>query len=1008
MPELTPQQKAQLDSNIRAMISKGASQEDVMAYSKDYRTKYDIPIVEPTLKKEPSQDIADIFSTTQKLASDLSSPTQSKLPLQKEDKVTVTIDDEKPSGIDIFTKGYKATPEEEARIAHESNVEQLKQTTEFQKDPIKTATNFLVSDLRKNQLKSKQPSESTAQQFLPPTQQGKSEEKVNEFNIQPLINDVKKKMFPTEQSALDWVYKEGHQEKIDEYLKTGKLPNNETDKQALTVLNEYEDIKSVIKNSGGDLKKAAVDYYSSKDPQLSAMAKEGIMPPDETQQRLLGQFLKEPKVKELAYKDKDLHQLYGETKFNFKQNNPDAWKNDIVAQIAQGRQDYGFNNPILNFTGVNSSDQVINKLFEDKKIDRFDVEKYYKEVRPLIATHAIDMPTPGFIEGGVKSAVSGISDLPKAITELTGIRNLYTTAGERTFERMQDEEKAIPFKPKGFLNQVGYHGGNLAGFVIPIGGEAKVLQATGLIKNAVKANEFATVLNFYHGIYLDNERNNPEGGIINNISAAVQAYSFVKLTPFIGKIAAAPIKESTPIIQGILKKLESGSIEAAAAQEQITKTITDKVIDWAKKAPTKAGNIAKETLSGAGQMVIGQAVSDAIGGVFTGKYNTEESFQKSTKAGISMLWGLPLLHMVKPSGGNREGLGSIMYEMTGKPEETMANIKEASKDPEFAKIAPEVVENFNHAVDVRELLDGKEGMSQKDKEKFLLTETHKKILEKQIKNSPSKILNADKEKEVAILDIEQKIIIDPDINNTKIVQEFFENDLLGKSSKENLSIRDEDGRPTNKFDPSKVGEYIKEAAQRINNLDSDWKPNTLGNSSKSARESYPEAIQKIAEKRWKKEIEAAQPQDKATVSTDQATTVSMGDEKILADNADLMRDVLDEFSIDKDGGSLTFLEKDNIHKGINDYEAGKISGEELKKSFIENGVDENYLSKKMVENGMAKNLELPASKEQPIVNKASDVVEGKPEIKTETNETPDTKGSNEGAEPVKPEKNPTS
>jgi len=44
MPELTPQQKTQLDSNIRSMLSKGASQDDVIKYSQDFRSKYDVPV----------------------------------------------------------------------------------------------------------------------------------------------------------------------------------------------------------------------------------------------------------------------------------------------------------------------------------------------------------------------------------------------------------------------------------------------------------------------------------------------------------------------------------------------------------------------------------------------------------------------------------------------------------------------------------------------------------------------------------------------------------------------------------------------------------------------------------------------------------------------------------------------------------------------------------------------------------------------------------------------------
>ena len=41
MPELTPEQKAQLDKNIRSMLSQGASQDDVTNYANDFKLKYD-------------------------------------------------------------------------------------------------------------------------------------------------------------------------------------------------------------------------------------------------------------------------------------------------------------------------------------------------------------------------------------------------------------------------------------------------------------------------------------------------------------------------------------------------------------------------------------------------------------------------------------------------------------------------------------------------------------------------------------------------------------------------------------------------------------------------------------------------------------------------------------------------------------------------------------------------------------------------------------------------------
>ena len=40
MPELTPQQRQQLDSNIKAMLNNGATQDDVIKYASDFNAKY--------------------------------------------------------------------------------------------------------------------------------------------------------------------------------------------------------------------------------------------------------------------------------------------------------------------------------------------------------------------------------------------------------------------------------------------------------------------------------------------------------------------------------------------------------------------------------------------------------------------------------------------------------------------------------------------------------------------------------------------------------------------------------------------------------------------------------------------------------------------------------------------------------------------------------------------------------------------------------------------------------
>jgi broad specificity phosphatase PhoE len=60
MPELTPQQKKQLDSNIRSMLSQGATEDDVRRYASDFKSKYDTPaqVQQPVKQPQPVQQAA--------------------------------------------------------------------------------------------------------------------------------------------------------------------------------------------------------------------------------------------------------------------------------------------------------------------------------------------------------------------------------------------------------------------------------------------------------------------------------------------------------------------------------------------------------------------------------------------------------------------------------------------------------------------------------------------------------------------------------------------------------------------------------------------------------------------------------------------------------------------------------------------------------------------------------------------------------------------------------------
>lgn len=81
----------------------------------------------------------------------------------------------------------------------------------------------------------------------------------------------------------------------------------------------------------------------------------------------------------------------------------------------------------------------------------------------------------------------------------------------------------------------------------------------------------------------------------------------------------------------------------------------------------------------------------------------------------------------------------------------------------------------------------------------------------------------------------------------------------------------------------------------------------------------------------------------------------------LSEKADIAREILDE---NKD--SITLDKKDAIHSAINDFEDGKITGEELGKKMIKNGLDEEYVAESVVKKSPEKPIVAENKKETPV------------------------------------------
>jgi hypothetical protein len=744
--------------------------------------------------------------------------------------------------------GVSHSPQTEADVKRQQDFKKVMNPVgdDFDyKDPVKSVgKRILASTIRFEQPKA----ESTNQQSLSTenkieVQKGQATnnaDKVTPHNAAVAAKEVIENTFPSSKSARQWLFQSGKE--FD--------PNNETDVLARNVIHNYENVKTIIGNNGLN-EKAAFEYYADKDPQLKLLKAKGIMPPENVQGDLFARFLEDKNVKELANTSQEMHNAYKEQADNFWQNHPEQRTNKILAQIAQAREDYGYNNPFLNLVGVKSSDKMIENLSMRGKIDPWDKEFYYKEVRPFLELHAKKIPTTGLIENAFQSATKAIEDVPKSVYEATGLRELLTTQADRTYQNIEEDADQIGVKPKNLVNKISHATGSLAGVVLPIGGEAKLLQSFNLMKDANKANQLMMGLTFYHDLQKEAEKNNPGDPLGNHLTALVQSAIFMKINKVLPNLSKTISGEAKATINDILGKLKNEEISGIEAKEQIVNTVVK-----------KAAEVGKTSLKGASEMALATGLNDAVGGIFSGKFDADKTLNNMKGTFESMILGMPLLNIATMKGSQRAVTGDILMEISERPDYFREQItKQSELDPDFAKQAPQLLENLDHVTAIKKELDGREDMKPAQKRDFLITELQSKILQDKIKNSPSKALNTKDEKQLEELEISKKIILDPDIPNTKIVQEFYDNDLLGKGSMESLSGVDADGKPTNKFDPSKVGEYIKEVAQRTNNLDSDWKPNKVGDSSKAAKEAYPEAIQEIANKRWSKEIEASKPKE---------------------------------------------------------------------------------------------------------------------------------------------------
>lgn len=590
-----------------------------------------------------------------------------------------------------------------------------------------------------------------------------SHEKVDLGDLHDAKESFIQSIFPTTNAARQYLYADGKVEN----------PNSKTDQAAKQIIDRHESVKQKLLESGGDLNKAAIDIYSEDNPQLKLLKDKGQPPPPLVQQQLLYNLLQDKDVKELTRESPEINNAYQAQANNFFEKNPELRGKNILSKIAQAREDYGFNNPYLNFMSAKGADKAVEAMVVRGDMTEADKDFYYKELRPFVKLGIAKVPTPGIVETTIQSAGKGLEDIPKGIYEATGLRNLATSKADRAYQSMEEDADQIGFNPKG-INKISNATGNLAGVLLPMAAGAEGLQAFKLLSSPEKANKLMLGIQFYHGLQKEAEKNNPNDPIGNHITALTQSLVFMNLNRVLPGLSAKVFNEVKPVIGDALEKLRSDEITGAAAKSTIINTVLD-----------KAKEVAGTTLKGSSEMALATYLNKGIEGVFTGKFNSDEALNEAAHTFESMALGLPLISMATSKGGQRNVAGDILMEMTVNPE-TTEHFKEqiratSAKDPEFAKTAPQLIANLNHAVEIRKQLDSRDDLSDNQKRDFMLAEMQQKVLQNKVDNAPSKILAKPEQEKIKELEEEKKNIIDPKSPENVIIEQANKGALSGYS-----------------------------------------------------------------------------------------------------------------------------------------------------------------------------------------------------------------------------------
>lgn len=563
MPDLTPQQKAQLDANIRAMLGKGASQDDVISYANDFRDKYDVKkniggtSTSPTESKLSSKERQGVLDYMQSLKTpeelSYAKPTQKPLTQVKSSQPQRT--------------AFDIPQEEIIKGANDKIADIMYGEDDRWQDPLKAINEGLNKSKDTKEAMIHLAAGDLAKQSLMPSG----------LEAKRILNDSIWGKYGS-----DNVTANALRQRAGEYDKS---------------VNSLREISDVAEYGGPEnmllpLKNAAIKSYAEKnqqfkkelqtigidmnDPDLAGKIPSGKMG------AIMNEFLNDRDIHEFVEKENPKFapaMRYAQE--TLLTDNPQYGINVIANKVSQAVQKSGYNSiePIFNFNNENSK-EVANQTAKEVLTPK-ELEIYNNHIRD----HQEDyLDKPSFFERFAGAGKEFGKGLLNTVTEP------FTPVSKTIKEGWIKDAENVSANPEGLVKYIG-DVGHAVGLVSSI-------VATGNLTGIANQNTAATVatsLGFFGDELEHGKIKYPDNPVKAWASAAVNTslYAALSMDLFpVGKAKAA-FEEVRPEVANVIENLTSGKISKEAARQEIN-TLGKQAIDFASGTLSKGAKISAE------------------------------------------------------------------------------------------------------------------------------------------------------------------------------------------------------------------------------------------------------------------------------------------------------------------------------------------------------------------------------------------------------------------------------